>query len=552
MLCIKIIVDEVLLTLHKLQMSEISETSFHNMNTAIINTLSFKKKNINLLKLKIFLFLFVVGNAVLAQSEYTVYYYENGKVSSEGMLEDGQPNGYWKTYYPNGQLKTEGNRSNFLLDSTWIFYDDEGLKTSVINYKNGKRNGEVKTFKNGVLHELSIYEDDVKTGYSKVFYPTGEVRQKTPFVDGKEEGEGYEYDLEGTIITILTYRDGNLRTVERINRRDNAGKKRGKWVEFYPDGVVAMEGQFMNDMRNGIFKFYNRKGDLINLEKYRDDELVRDSEESIILDIRSTYYPDGKVKSSGGYVDGVKQGVHRIYDESGEIMGGEIYHQGLKTAEGIIDQRGDYQGTWELFYDDGSVRARGDYENNLRAGDWVFYHRNGKVESEGKYVNGLPQGQWKWFYDNGVLRRKDYYRRGREDGESIETAPDGRVITQGEYENGLREGPWFYHVGDHIEKGNYVDGERDGKWIYEYEDGSLNYEGEYLRGMAVGKHKWYYPNGQLKMEGKYSSGLRVGKWYKYDEEGMRELEIRYRHGREFKINGKKVISTERIDESDIQ
>lgn len=518
------------------------------MNTANTITFIFKKKNILLERLIIFLFLFLMGNGVLSQSEYKVYYYENGKVSSEGTLENGIPNGYWKTFYPTGILKSEGNRVNFMLDSTWVFYDSEGLKTSEINYKEDRRHGEVKTYKNGVLHELSVYENDIKTGNMLVYYPTGEVKQLVPFVEGKEEGEGYEYDTEGTIITMLTYRDGNLRTVERINRRDNLGKKRGKWMEFYDNGMVAKEGYYMNDLRNGIFKYYNRKGDLTNLEKYKDGELVKDSEESIILDIRNTYYSDGSIKSSGGYVDGKKQGVHRIYDETGKIASGEVYHQGLKTATGMVDQSGDYQGSWELYYEDGSVKAKGDYENNLRTGDWIFYHKNGTVESEGKYVNGLPQGQWKWFYETGVLRRKDYYRRGREDGESVETSEDGRVITQGEYENGLKQGYWFYHVGDHVEKGNYVDGDRDGKWVYEYEDGSLNYEGEYLRGIGIGKHKWYYPNGKLKMEGKYSSGLRVGTWYIYNEEGIRELEIRYKNGREFKINGRKVASSPRNEE----
>ena len=525
-------------------------SSFNIINRAITFTFSFKKKYNVIYRLKNILFLIFVSNAVLAQTENKVYYYENGKVSSEGKLENGQPNGYWKTYYPNGQIKSEGNRVDFELDSTWIFYSELGEKVSVINYGAGKRNGDVETYENGVLHEVSDYENDQKINESTIFYPTGEQKRKIPFAEGKENGTGYEFDVDGRIITILEYRDGNLRTVEKVNRTDNQGKKRGPWVEFYPHGVVSMEGYYMNDLKNGIFKYYNRKGDLINLEKYRDDQLVRDSEESVILDIRNTYYSDGKVKSSGGYVDGKKEGIHRIYNEEGDIVSGEVYKKGLITAEGIVDQSGDFQGEWELYYENGDVQAKGDFENNLRTGDWIFYHKNGKVESEGKYVEGLPQGQWKWFYDNGVSRRKDYYRRGKEDGESLETDTDGRIITQGEYINGYREGEWYYHVGDHTEKGSYVDGERDGKWIYEYEDGSLNFVGEYIRGLATGKHRWYYANGQIKMEGKYSSGVRVGTWYKYNEEGIKELDVKYKHGREFKINGRKVISSE--GESDVE
>ena len=59
---------------------------------------------------------------------YNVFYYPNGKVSSEGPMRDGKPDGYWKTYNEAGMLVSEGNRKNFELDSTWRFFDNEGKK----------------------------------------------------------------------------------------------------------------------------------------------------------------------------------------------------------------------------------------------------------------------------------------------------------------------------------------------------------------------------------------------------------------------------------------
>ena len=516
----------------------------HIIHKAIPFTFSLFKRN-NILKcLTVFLFFISLANAVLAQKEYKIYYYDNGKVSSEGTMDSGQPNGYWKTYYPTGQIKSEGNRESFKLDSTWIFYNEVGDRVSSIHYKNGKKNGKTISFRNDVIYEVSNYQNDTIVDKSIIYFPTGEKKRVIPYENGKENGKGFEYDLDGRIITLLVYEDGYLRRADKINRYDNLGKKRGPWIDFHPNGLMAMEGYFMNDLKNGIFKYYDKKGNLITLEKYRDGNIVIDSEESIILDIRNTYYPDGTVKSSGGYVDGKKEGTHRIYDKDGNIISGEVYKMGVKMAEGIVDQTGDYQGEWEIFYEGGELRAKGDYENSLRSGDWVFYHKNGKIESEGKYVEGLPQGQWKWYYSNGNSRRKDYYRRGKEDGESIEMDVDGNIIVQGQYLGGYKDGEWLYHVGDHTEKGAYVDGERDGEWIYEYDDGSLNFKGEYIRGLATGKHKWFYPNGQLKKEGKYSSGVRVGTWIKYDESGLKVLDVKYKQGREFKINGRKVISTE--------
>lgn len=529
-------------------MKELISNNIHRANTF---TFSFIKKYNIICKLTFLLFFISVSNAVLAQKEYKVYYYDNGYVSSEGTMHEGKPDGYWKTYYPTGQLKSEGNRLNFKLDSTWIFYNEIGERVSVINYEEGLKNGELISYRNDVIYEVSEFENDQKVGESTIYYPTGEKKRVVAYADGVENGKGFDYDLDGRIITLLEFEDGYLRRADKVNRFDSSGKKRGPWIEFHPNGLVAMEGYYMNDLKNGIFKYFDKKGNLVSLEKYRDGEIVIDSEESIILDIRSTYYPDGSVKSSGGYVDGKKEGTHRIYDEEGNITSGEVYKMGVKTAEGIVDQQGDFQGEWELYYADGSLRAKGDYENSLRTGDWIFYHKNGKVESEGKYASGLPQGQWKWYYDNGNSRRKDYYRRGKEDGESVEMDRDGNIISQGQYLGGYRDGEWFYHVGDHTEKGSYIDGERNGDWVYEYEDGSINFEGEYIMGLATGKHKWYYPNGQIKKEGRYSSGVRVGTWVKYDENGIKVLDVKYKQGREFKINGRKVISSNKSEEETI-
>ena len=67
------------------------------------------------------------------------FYHANGKVSSEGTMLNGKPDGYWKTYYENGILKSEGNRKNFQLDSIWKFYSQEGALVSEFNYLDGKK-----------------------------------------------------------------------------------------------------------------------------------------------------------------------------------------------------------------------------------------------------------------------------------------------------------------------------------------------------------------------------------------------------------------------------
>ncbi len=515
----------------------------HGINKAITSFL-FRIKKIYVLERKISILILammpIFVSAQPTEEIYEVYRYDNGKISSEGTMVDGMPEGYWKTYYPTGQLKSEGNRVNHLLDSVWIFYDESGLPTTAINYELGMRQGETITYREGVKYEVANFENDLKQGFTTLYYPTGEIHQEIPFIESQESGEGFEYGRDGRIITLLTYRDGYLRHAEKVNRYDNDGRRRGPWIEYHPNGVKAMEGTYMNGEKHGIFKTYDRKGNLLTLIKYKNGEPVVDSEQSVILDLRNTYYPDGTVKSTGGYVEGKKEGTHRFYDLDGSITGGAVYHLGEKTGEGIVDEKGNLQGDWKLYYDSGQLKAEGDYEDSKRTGDWTFYHKNGAVEHRGKYEEGLPQGKWLWYFDNGKLRRDEFYRRGREDGSVVEYDIEGEVISKGDFTAGYKEGEWFYHVGDHTEKGAYRDGERTGEWVYEYANGKVNFRGEFIAGLPVGRHQWFYPNGQIKKEGRYSSGIRVGTWKKYDEDGLQTLTVRYKSGLEYKINGRKV------------
>jgi len=54
---------------------------------------------------------------------YQVFRYPNGTISSEGVLKNGKPEGFWKSYYVTGIKKSEGKYSNFQLDSVWVFFD---------------------------------------------------------------------------------------------------------------------------------------------------------------------------------------------------------------------------------------------------------------------------------------------------------------------------------------------------------------------------------------------------------------------------------------------
>jgi len=489
----------------------------------------------------LFLSLSLEAQIDTASIHFTQFFYPSGVLSSEGSLINGKPEGYWKTYYELGSLKTEGNRSNGLLQDEWKFYREDGKLERILVYENDLRKGIEMVFsENGNLIAKIPWVEDLKRGEANYFYESGELYRTLSFLENKEEGRGFEYAKDGRIITYLNYNSGFIRSIEKLNRKNKTGKKTGYWVDLYPNGKVEMDGYFTNGIRNGIFKFYDKRDNLDRIEKYVGGELIIDASETVMLDIRKEYYPGGGLKLVGSYRDGSKQGVFREYDKGGKITTAYLYDGNVKLGEGIIDAEGREQGPWKLFYPTGELKAEGAFIDGKREGPWSFFFVSGKKEQKGNYRGGLANGSWTWFFESGETEREEGYRRGKEDGLSIEYNSEGSVLEKGEYIDGLKNGPWLYHVNDHKEEVYFIDGEPTGDWLFTHENGNKLFKGSYLSGIPIGKHKYWYANGNSKEEGKYQSGEKEGNWKYYDEVGALLMVINFKSGEKIKIDGAKL------------
>ena len=61
-------------------------------------------------------------NETVVKNAYQKFTYPNGKPSSEGIIRDGKPDGYWKSYYEDGKLK-------------WIRYGNFIMKTESLSWR---------------------------------------------------------------------------------------------------------------------------------------------------------------------------------------------------------------------------------------------------------------------------------------------------------------------------------------------------------------------------------------------------------------------------------
>ena len=506
-----------------------------------------------------FLLLFFIPGFIKAQETaikdgFTVFKYPNGVVSSEGTFKDGKQEGYWKSFYVTGITKSEGRWTNHMLDSIWLFYDQAGDMTDKINYLYGKKNGWYYKYSKdpsvGVyLLSKELYAGDRKEGTGYVYFPDGKVKQTYSYSNGKKEGLSKEYDKDGNVITLLEYHNDFLVSRERINRVDAKKLKQGPWKEFYADGKIKSESNYVDDLLNGYYKEYDEKGNLTLTTLYEKGAIVKSAiDDDSEIEVVNRYDDAGKLIYSGPYRNKVPVGVHREFRD-GKVTNAFRYNDnGQKLSEGIVDEAGNMNGKWKDLYADGSVRDEGQYTDNRRTGAWKFYNESGKVVQTGSFNAGRPDGLWKWYYDDGSLLREEEYFQGEREGGYIEYSRDGKILTQGQYIAGEKNGAWKLNSGDYSEEGNYITGLKDGLWKSFYPNGKLMFKGFFVQGNPDGQQSYYFEDGKLKEEQNYDNGIRSKTWKKFDEEGTVILAIAYKNDVEVSINGVRI----NLPESDVK
>jgi len=504
-------------------------------------------------KLIFFLFLIFVCKISSAQENtplsdgYKVFKYPNGAISSEGIIKNGKPEGFWKSFYITGVKKSEGKRTNFLLDSIWVFYDQAGDTTEKINYLYGKKNGWYFKYKKDASRGVykwskELFAADKKEGTAYIYFPDGKIQQTFSYNEGKKEGLSKEYDNEGNIITLLEYHNDFLVSREKINRTDKNGLKQGDWKDFYPSGGIKSEKTFKDDLIHGYYKEYDTRGRLVLTMLYDNGAIVKSKvEDEPDIEIVNKHDTDGKLIYSGPYRNKIPVGIHREFGKDGKVTNSFIYNDnGLLLSEGIVDEAGNRNGKWKDLYSNGKVQAEGQFTDNRRTGQWKFYNAGEKVEQTGSFNTGRPDGLWIWYYESGAILKEEEYFQGQRDGLSTEYSLTGEVIAQGQYSDGERNGPWKFKSGELSEEGKYITGLKDGVWKSFYNNGKLKFKGSFVQGNPDGQQSFYFENGKTKEEQYFQMGIRQKTWKKFSEDGTPLLLISYKDDLETSINGVKI------------
>lgn len=205
-------------------------------------------------------------------------YWSNGQLKRFEHSEMGTATGPYKNYYSNGQINTEGS------------YDKAGED---LGYWTGYRIGKwTEYYENGKIKEEQYYIDSIGT---KEKLRIAEYRKAKNARPEFPIGSAVTYDKSGKKTSEYIYKDyllvkfvkyySNGKEKEITNYTDfhqgfcsqnpSYYIKGGQYYEYYESGNKKVEGNYLNNEKDGEWHTWSENGQLIKKEKYKNGKLKR-------------------------------------------------------------------------------------------------------------------------------------------------------------------------------------------------------------------------------------------------------------------------------------
>lgn len=119
---------------------------------------------------------------------------------------------YSEKYVDNDVVRKEGTYKNGKEEGLWIHRDRDGSPSKEVNYKNGKLDGECKTkfFVDGTVSELENYKEGKLHGIKRSYFyqKKGKVQSEYNYKDGKRDGAYKIYKDDGSVYEEGRYENG--------------------------------------------------------------------------------------------------------------------------------------------------------------------------------------------------------------------------------------------------------------------------------------------------------------------------------------------------------
>lgn len=263
------------------------------------------------------------------------------------------------------------------------------------------------------------------------------------------------------------------------------------------DASLLIEGFYLNNKKEGVWKDYDYNGKLKNQSNYKDDSYFGEQKQ-FDLDGKTTtvYYTN---------IDGQLDGNFKIFNAKNSCVASGNYTKNKQ------------EGKWTYYYDNEKIRCVIPYKNDLIIDtSWSYYPSGKKMAFRilqnnrmyslvGYYENGKKQYTCnvidtslyiyhkKYFYENGKLK--------------YESTDNDTVTYTIQY---------YSRKGIKLDNSTYLNGNGI---LKTYNDDTLISEISYKNYLKDGLTVFYYPNGTKKRSVNYLQDKMVGIWNNYNADG---------------------------------
>ena len=353
-------------------------------------------------------------------------------------------------------------------------------------------------------------EKDLYALYRK-YDKNGNLSIYTYAIDGKNTDKGY-------------YSDGKLAYIQELKIIIGQNPiPNGKYIEYYKNGQVKVQGNHKEGKRDGEFKAFLRNGKSAGSVVYKDGKIIK-----------STLVNSMKDNASFSLVTDI------IYNlNSHEIVTDEFPNQLLKQYF-IFNKNGLLDGESREYYEEGDIKSVSPFKNNVADGIFISYYQNGNIKEKHTYKNGNEEGEGLFYYENAKLEEKYFMKNGKLEGKATAYFEDGKIRNKSIFKDGVKLEEETYKD-DEIRKNTFKNGEIVQQDIYSknkklkakkfflengktkiisyYENGKKQEEVFVINELFDGEALVYYPSGKLKEKDFFKKGKREGETIIYYENG---------------------------------
>jgi uncharacterized protein len=364
-------------------------------------------------------------------------FYADGKLSMEGTYKAGKAQGYFINYFNNEKLSNEGWYVEDERQGTFISYDLLGNLSSKVYYLNDKVHGITEYYTPTKKLDFKEYYDNGWFNKIEQFDTTGKIMLTSELKKG--EGKVRFNHFNGKPYFESNYKYYKLNGVYTVTNGDGSknmlcyyknGNLDSNYVAWYPNGKIRVEGKYIDGDKTGTWKYYYYHGGLSETEQYVEGRLDGP-------DVR--YNEDGTKSKESVYTKGDVTGEYKYYGENGQLMVVFYYKDDNIQAYSYEDKTGKLVpripllnggGTVESYYKNGSKSAHMVFQDGVTVGERILYSTNGNQREVSNYINGLKNGTVKTYYPSGKIMREENFYYGEPHGSSKYYNENGTLISE--------------------------------------------------------------------------------------------------------------------------